>query len=387
MPITPVMSGTFTRDSALELAGVGGEISRSGHRYLVGIDRVGGFTMHEVTWGRHGAPRLASTYVPGDGWTVTRVGPDPDADDDDRDEISEFCDSCGDGITYRDMDEGYYNWCGDCGTYRCENCGSCDSGSDDDDEDYYGRDRRVHAWDYRPNTWRPKGNYPAEALLGLELEVGGRSRDIADIVRDFDDSEHHLYMKEDGSISGVEIVTHPATLRWSRDFDWDSLLRNLRQAGCEIDEGYGLHVHVSRNAFRRVGQRSTPHQMTWLMFMYRNATDLQRLARRYGSRWASFRTPEPGELKMKSQDIRSRDDRYVAVNCNNAKTYELRFFKSTLRTSEFMAALELADASVEYTRGIKTADILRSNALQWPDFISWADSTGNYPNLILENSK
>lgn len=379
------MAGTFTRNDALAHAGSGGEISRNGHRYLVGVNGSGDWTMLEVTWGRHGAPRNASTYVRGDGWMVTRVGPDPDADDDDRDEISEYCDGCGDGITYRDMDNGYYNWCSDCDNYRCEDCGSCDSGSDDDG--YYGRDRRVHPWDYRPSQWRPKGNYPAEALLGLELEVGGRHGDIADIVHDFDDSENHLYMKEDGSISGVEIVTHPATLRWSQGFDWDSLLRSLRLAGCEIDEGYGLHVHVSRNAFRRVGQRSTPHQMTWLMFMYRNANDLQRLARRYGSRWASFRTPMPGELKQKSTDQISRDDRYVAVNCNNAKTYELRFFKSTLRTSEFMAALELADASVEYTRGIKTADILRSNALQWSDFISWAEATGNYPNLLIENSK
>lgn len=294
------------------------------------------------------------------------------------------CLECGTEID-TDYDDYHRAACGCCWT-----CTSCwngfdmdDDGPSDDYDDGYGRDRRVHSWDYRPDVWRPKGNYPAQALLGLELEIGGRERDIAPIVAGFDPTESHLYMKQDGSITGVEIVTHPATLEWSRGFDWDSLLRDLRNGGSEIDDGYGLHIHVSRNAFRRVGYRSTPHQMSWLMFMYRHSAELEKLARRSSSRWAKFGEPAQGELKRKSADMPSDDDRYVAVNCNNAKTYELRFFKSTLETHELYAALEFADASVEYTRGVKASDVLKGDALTWSHFVAWV-SAKTYPNLSRE---
>lgn len=292
------------------------------------------------------------------------------------------CSNCGDDMTELDQHDGnFYDGCDD--GYRCIDCGECSGCNGYDDDDDYGRDRRVHSWDYRPSTWRPKGNYPAEALMGLELEVGGNARRVADVVSRYDDDESHLYLKEDGSITGVEIVTHPATLAWSQNFDWDGLLRDLRAAGSEVDDGYGLHVHVSRNAFRQAGYKSTPHQMAWLMFMYRHSFELEKLARRHGSRWASFRTPERGELKRKAGHVPSNDDRYVAVNCNNAKTYELRFFRSTLETHELYAALEFTDASVEYTRGIKATDVLRGESLTWDHFRQWVDAK-RYPNLTRE---
>ena len=126
--------------------------------------------------------------------------------------------------------------------------------------------------------------------------------------------------------------------------------------------------------------------MTWLMFMYRNPMQLQKLARRNESRWAKFNKPVPGELVAKARRPYS-DDRYIAVNCNNRATYELRFFRSTLNEREFYAAIEFADASVRYTRAIKTSDVLRGNALDWSQFVAWLQSDGGYPNLLAEASK
>ncbi|MFM8798696.1 MAG: amidoligase family protein [Fluviibacter sp.] len=197
-----------------------------------------------------------------------------------------------------------------------------------------------------------------------------------------DDSENHLYMKRDGSIEGVEIVSHPATLDWSRDYPYGKLLRELRKNNCHVDDGYGLHVHVSRNAFRGVTNSSAAHQMSWLIFLYRNVEALEHLARRSSERWASFRKPRKGELRHKALHV-DDSSRYVAVNCNNERTYELRFFASTLVERELRAALEFADASVAYTKRIKTHDILRGNALSWDKFSDWA-SDHNYPNLTAE---
>lgn len=284
------------------------------------------------------------------------------------------CDSCGE-----EVDRDYDHYCENCGEWRCGDCGPCRDCEDSDDGD---RDSRVHVWDYRPSPFRPKGEYPANALLGVELEVGGSESGIADVVDCFDDVEDHLYMKQDGSIYGVEIVAHPMTLDWARQYPFGELLCDLRRAGCSVDDGYGLHIHVSRNAFRRNDKQSAAHQMMWLLFMYRNVDSLERLARRTSTRWASFKKPVPGELARKAKSIQS-DDRYVAVNCNNAKTFELRFFASTLCEREFFAALEFADASVRYTQAISIQAVVHGDAITWPHFTEWVQRN-DYPHLLAE---
>lgn len=283
------------------------------------------------------------------------------------DYCTNYCESCCDGAFCADC----VSFCGFCDSYCCEDCGcSCDGGGDS----------RVHRYDYRPGCYRPKGNYPGEALLGVELEVGGGQDSIADVVDALDGREDHLFMKEDGSISGVEIVTHPMTLGWARTFPFAGLLGSLRAAGAYVTDGYGLHVHVSRNAFQRNGARSATRQMMWLLFIYRNVAGVETLARRRSDQWASFNKPEPGELARKAKSGPSGDNRYVAVNCNNARTFELRFFASTLQAGEFWAALEFADASVRYTSTFPACDVLRGRALTWPHFAEWV-AQGDYPHL------
>lgn len=278
------------------------------------------------------------------------------------------------------------HYCADHQMWRCFGCGVCDSGRYSDHDEYF-----VHPFSYRPH-FKPKGNWRVtdgfyrEPLMGVELEVGGRSaRYISPVVRQVDDSEDHLYMKEDGSISGVEIVTHPMTLEYARDYPFPELLKSLRKARCKVDDGYGLHIHVARNAFHVKGKQSSTHQMVWLLFLYRNSGKLEMLARRHANRYATWHKPRPGELVRKAKFVGDRynDSRYVAVNCNNNATFELRFFKATLSEQEFYAALEFADASVRYTREIHTRDVLRGGALTWPHFVEWVERH-NYVQLAAE---
>jgi hypothetical protein len=364
------------------------------------------------------------------------------------------CEECGEVITVAAFDNGDYYNCDSCGSYNCDDCGSC-SCCDNDYGDSGGCDcpscrrnrrngndydtSRVHGWQYRPSTFRPKGNYPTEVLMGVELEVGRYARDIIPTVFHADPNEDHLYLKTDGSISGLEIVTHPMTLGWARRWQagqpvaevtadapachggaetaFTAMLAGLRSAGCHVDNGYGLHVHVSRNAFRSLpkqltyrqaaergliaplrerdmhygdmpwkSRQSPTHQMAWLLFLMRNSDHIdnpRQLARRDCSEWGSFGDVGPGELKRKAYDDPTHDNRYVAINTNNEKTYELRFFASTLDPIQFWCALEFADASVEYTRNMRAKDILRGNSLSWDSFTHWVNDH-NYPNLSAE---
>lgn len=304
--------------------------------------------------------------------------------------LPRYCDGCGECFDYQ-IEGGYC----ECLYYNCDDCSPCtcssyDSDDDDDERDRYG----IHSWDWRPHRFNSKGNYPQEVLMGVELEVGESKQSIANAVHSVDSPEYHLYLKHDSSICGAEIVTHPMTLRWAREWVTDGggafpkfelLLRQLRLAGCHTNENYGLHIHVSRNAFK-VGprkERSASHQMTWLLFIYRNAGYLEHLARRDPEEWGAFSAPGRGELKHKAEQVATRYPRYVAVNCNNEKTYELRFFAATLDDTEFWAALEFADAGVEYTRHLKAADILKGGALQWKSFVKWVNQH-DYPNLSIE---
>lgn len=278
---------------------------------------------------------------------------------------SVLCDSC--GYETNDYDA---TWCDSCCEWRCDDCESCPCNDGDS---------RIHDYDYRPRHFDAKGDHSA-VLFGVELEVGGYEYRIADAVSVVDPNSEHLYVKRDGSISGLEIVTHPMSLEWARGFPFARLLAWLRDADCYVNDNYGLHIHVSRRAFQTCGKASASHQLVWLLFLYRNADMLVKLARRESEEWAAFCKPERGELVRKASRV-DRSNRYVAVNCNNVHTYELRFFKSTLTDAEFWAALEFADASVAYTRQLKAHDVLRGKALSWASFREWVAGQ-DYASLI-----
>lgn len=292
----------------------------------------------------------------------------------------------------QDMDE--YR-CSDCGWEECEYCNNCyDDLYDHQDNCSDRRHSALHEYDYTPYRFMPKGNFPAEPLMGVELEIGGDEFTLTNIVNNLDPNESHLYCKHDGSVDGIEVVTHPMTLDWCKqNFDFKNLLGQLSRSGHSSDN-YGIHVHVSRNAFRgvlpdgRTTKKAQPqHQMAWLMFMYRNADAITKIARRTSDNWASWRKPGTGELKRKASAPDHSQGRYIAINCENDKTYEVRVFRSTLDFTEFMAAIELVDASVNYTRNLTTFDVLHNQAMSWPEFNKWCKAQGARYSSLLNQMK
>jgi hypothetical protein len=119
-----------------------------------------------------------------------------------------------------------------------------------------------------------------------------------------------------------------------------------------------------------------------MLFIYRNASYVQRFARRTESRWCQFSRGSRSSLvdKAKTEGAYS-SDRYVAINTNNSRTFELRVFAATLDPVEFMAALEFVTASVEFTRTMTAYQALR-DGLWWCEFERYvADRAELYPNL------
>jgi hypothetical protein len=209
------------------------------------------------------------------------------------------------------------------------------------------------------------------------------------------ENDNVCYLKSDGSIEGTgfELVTHPHTLgAYEQATDLWNYIEHLRTnygARSWDTDTCGLHVHVSRAAFK-----SGAHTHRFLSLIYKNPREMMKLAGRKNSRFARFDDVyKPDEWGIPQFNLREkihagfRTERYSAVNTNNDYTLELRFFRGNMKREGVMTALELCHASVEYTRDLSVSDV-KLGMLKWEWFADWvASNNGKYPNLYLRMSK
>ena len=80
-------------------------------------------------------------------------------------------------------------------------------------------------------------------------------------------------------------------------------------------------------------------------------------------------------------------DRYSAVNTTNRETLELRIFKGTINHNTVKAHIDLAHASVEYTRALNFRQV-REGALDFERFYDYVlENNALYPDLLARLSK
>lgn len=286
----------------------------------------------------------------------------------DIDDHYRWCDYCGRRIC---TEYDFYVHCDDCYEYFCEDC-NCDCGMSDSGQ--------VHGYYWNPPEFIKHGDRGA-AHFGIELEIGGYESDIVAAVNEIDGMEEYIYMKEDGTVDGVEIISMPMTLEFHQSFGWDELLAELRRRGCRTEDEYGMHIHIDRRAFRHpgTGRHSHTHAYRWMKFTYRNAEWVRVVSRR-SSFWGEFRHLGRGDMRRKSSAYPTSDERRSAINTTKGGTYELRTGRSTLSYRKFLALVEFAAASVEYTR---QRNIPMVEMMRWENFMAWCVDQGDaYANLV-----
>jgi hypothetical protein len=160
--------------------------------------------------------------------------------------------------------------------------------------------------------------------LGVELEISANT-DNVDPIHDWaaDNGVPGLfYCKEDGSVAGFEIVTHPMTPTFFEGVNWEGFFRmlnteypNIGANGKNFEPaGHGMHVHVSRTAF--------PNELSmarWSWLLNRHEGQVSRVARRSSSQWARFNSRPLSELlshvaQSTAQDVTPA--RSTRVNCS-----------------------------------------------------------------------
>ncbi len=339
---------------------------------------------------------------------IENISDDTDICNDCYDETTE-CYCCGERVnqsnTYivRNSRNDEQDYCTDCTNNQTRRCESCDERYDDDalywrndscycsdcvddvDEEEDENENFINDYSFKPTPkFRKKYDFEENEYLGVELEVE-IEQSIAQ--KQFLFRNDLLYCKKDGSLNkGFEIVTHPMTLKYHKKlFGWRDILTNLisNDGKSHQTDTCGLHIHVSKTL-------SNLNQWKLVYFMYKCQDMLKIFSRRKIYRYCEFKMPSSYASSSNVSGKRNYpyisprcDDRYTAVNFNNSKTIEFRFFRGTLKESTFFAALEFSKVSIDFVKhhGISFFLLSDSNLL-WKTFYEYVLQENKYQTLI-----
>ena len=296
----------------------------------------------------------------------------------------DLCDTYFTGYTFGtdDSNDTMCERCYENNTSYCEDCDQTYLNGCDVDHD--GDSRLIHDYSYRPDPifYKLPSEDSNRLYFGIEIETEVRGQDYGSRTAAAEyasrlEVERLAYLKSDGSLDcGFEIVTHPMSHAYMTNVDnplWN-VITTLKRDYNMMSWGTrtcGLHVHISRNGFS-----GGSHQHRFLQLVYNNKEFYELLAGRSASHWAKFDDvidPDTGKKTFKGKFDRHGSDRYSAVNTNNRNTLEMRIFRGSLNPRFVKSAVNLAHASVEYTRVMSVQEV-RDNALSTLKFVEYIES-------------
>ena len=305
----------------------------------------------------------------------------------------DICESHFSGYTYG-TDDSNNTFCENCFNSETSYCEECDNtyfnGCDIDHESEQDS-RLIHDYSYRPDPkfYRHPDEESHRLYFGIEIETEVRGQSYADrkVAAEYAvrlEGQGLAYLKSDGSLEcGFEIVTHPMSHKYYANAEslWE-VIRTLKSEYGMMSWGTrtcGLHVHISRAGFN-----GGSHQHRFLQLVYNNKKLYELLAGRSASHWAKFDDnydPSTGQKSLKHKFDRGGSDRYSAVNTNNRNTLEMRIFRGSLNPRFIKSAIDLAHASVEFTRTMSVKEVI-DGGLSCIKLIQYIESKSDlYPSL------
>jgi hypothetical protein len=126
----------------------------------------------------------------------------------------------------------------------------------------------------------------------------------------------------------------------------------------------------------------------FLSLVYGNQKFFEAIAGRSSDRWAKFDDAQQTKRTTEEDGTRGwhsfrsfkyklsngeNSDRYSAVNTQNANTLEMRIFRGSTNSDTIKSYLDLAHASVEYTRTINVKQVV-DGALKVEPFIEYINA-------------
>lgn len=298
------------------------------------------------------------------------------------------CDRCGSVIWTNDSyGDDYITLCSHCYHNHYTRCSCCDVLIHEDDayhlngDDYCSdcyhdevdRSRSIHDYGYKPE---PIFYGDGDRFFGVELEIDseGKDSDNADILLAIgNDDEEHIYIKGDGSLDdGMELVSHPMSLDYHKQFYWDKLMQKAVSMGyrSHLTSTCGLHVHVNRSCLGDNREEQDEVISRILLFVELHWNEILKFSRRseYSmNRWAARYGFEKTGREILDKAKKGGNGRYAAVNLMNYSTIKFRLFRGTLKHNTLIATLKLVNAIID-TALSSTEDELHK--LSWSEFVA-----------------
>ena len=286
--------------------------------------------------------------------------------------------------------------CGECGYqvyeydgHYCDRHGEsfCEGCYDDSHYSCEYSNESLHDYGYRPTPLFKRTQAQTEAYsrtgdiplyMGIELETEGSLEidNLADFIEA--DGENHFYLKEDSSVSGPEMVSHPMTLDYWEEWS-DSLkelLNSAKNDSLHTGNSAGYHVHINRDGLGNTRGRQAQVETNVLAVLEVHWDKFIQLARRSESHWARKNTTGTTDLGCGCSDhlcagtletAKMRQGRYSALNFSNPYTLEFRLWRSTLNRKNVLATLQAIHLMVAVAKHWSLTQILDS---KWSDLMT-----------------
>lgn len=298
------------------------------------------------------------------------------------------CDCCGERVWSENAySDDYTTLCNHCYHTHYTRCSNCDCIIHEDDAyhldgyDYcrecYDEERDkcqyIHDYGYKPEPiFYGDGN----RYFGIELEIdgAGKDSDYAEELLDIANMrDEHMYIKSDSSLDdGMELVSHPMTLEYHKEFCWEDIMHHAIRLGYRSHQTStcGLHIHVNRNSLAENREEQDEVISRILYFVEHHWNEILKFSRRSEytmNRWAARYGYENSPKAIFEKAKKDNRGRYAAVNLCNYHTIEFRLFRGTLKYNTLLATLELVNRICELAVSMNDDELAK---LSWSDFVS-----------------
>ena len=233
-----------------------------------------------------------------------------------------------------------------------------------------------HGYSYKPK-WKVINPSSSNRLFGIELECEFDTEETAEQAAwAVTQVVPSVVLKEDGSLHApsFESVTQPADFKSALGMI-TKIVDNLKWEGGDASYECGMHVHVSKKAFKpmAISNLIVLVDNIWdalSMFSLRDDEELEK--------WCSNRlehlSGSSKEVKKQVADEAAveshHEDRYHAINVTNKNTVEFRIFKGTTSVVQAVANLQLVDVLVDLANSRDGFDV------EWQDVVRYAAMCG-----------
>lgn len=192
-----------------------------------------------------------------------------------------------------------------------------------------GKLKKLLDYSRKPYDIMKKTKAPPSHWMGFELELYAYNRDrFISRLDDLGILGTEVICKRDGSLSsynGVEVVSRPMSFK--EHIELLKILEPVIQEETKSPGGYGLHIHVSRDAFKQ-NEAATK---ALNKIVVENRSIIEKFARREETSYCEY-----------GYNCRG------AINLYPTKTVEFRMFASTTKMKEVLASLAFARSLTLY---------------------------------------